>query len=105
MIGPTTAGGSPMPRSLLGLAAAAALALPTGLGAAEPIKVVIIDGQNNHVGRAPTPFLKQVLESSGRFTVDVAPAPSKPQLRQGTTEEDRQKQAEAQELYRKQMTA
>jgi len=36
------------------------------------IKVLIIDGQHNHNWRATTPFLKQVLEKSGRFAVDVS---------------------------------
>jgi type 1 glutamine amidotransferase len=42
--------------------------------AAEPEKicVVIIDGQNNHDWRSTTPILKQALEKSGRFTVDVS---------------------------------
>jgi type 1 glutamine amidotransferase len=36
------------------------------------IKVILIDGQNNHNWRATTPHLKKVLEDSGRFTVDVS---------------------------------
>ncbi len=47
----------------LGLAAASA---------ADKIKVVIIDGQNNHNWRATTPFMKKVLEDGGKFTVDVS---------------------------------
>jgi len=38
----------------------------------EKIRVVIIDGQNNHNWRATTPHLRKVLESSGRFAVDVS---------------------------------
>jgi type 1 glutamine amidotransferase len=38
----------------------------------EKIRVVLIDGQNNHNWRATTPFLKKVLEDSGRFAVDVS---------------------------------
>ena len=41
------------------------------------IKVLIIDGQNNHNWKATTPHLKKVLEDSGRFTVDVATSPAK----------------------------
>jgi type 1 glutamine amidotransferase len=58
--------------------AAALLAAAWFLGplaqSAEPdkIRVVIIDGQNNHDWRATTPHLKRVLEDSGRFTVDVS---------------------------------
>ena len=36
------------------------------------IRVVIIDGQNNHNWKATTPWMKKVLEDSGRFTVAVA---------------------------------
>jgi len=36
------------------------------------IRVVIIDGQNNHNWRATTPWLKKVLEECGKFTVDVS---------------------------------
>ena len=39
------------------------------------IKVLIIDGQNNHDWKATTPVLKNALESSGRFTVDVVTTP------------------------------
>jgi type 1 glutamine amidotransferase len=41
------------------------------------IKVLIIDGQNNHNWRATTPHLKKVLQDCGRFTVDVATAPER----------------------------
>jgi hypothetical protein len=36
------------------------------------IRVVIIDGQNNHDWRSTTPFMKKVLTNSGRFSVDVS---------------------------------
>jgi hypothetical protein len=41
-------------------------------GAASKIRVVIIDGQNNHDWRTTTPHMKKVLEECGRFTVDVS---------------------------------
>jgi uncharacterized protein len=44
------------------------------------IRVVIIDGQNNHNWQATTPVLKKELEDSGRFTVAVATSPAIPQL-------------------------
>ena len=47
--------------------------------AAPPLKVLIIDGQNNHAWKETTPVLKKLLEESGRFTVDVATAPVKGQ--------------------------
>jgi type 1 glutamine amidotransferase len=50
-----------------------------GLGsaqAAEPlIRVLILTGQNNHAWRATTPKLKSILESTGRFSVDVTEHP------------------------------
>ncbi len=39
---------------------------------AEKIRIILIDGQNNHNWRATTPLMKKELESCGRFTVDVA---------------------------------
>jgi type 1 glutamine amidotransferase len=39
---------------------------------ADKIKVLLIDGQNNHKWRETSPVLKQALEKSGRFTVDVS---------------------------------
>lgn len=39
---------------------------------AKKIRVILIDGQNNHNWRATTPLMKKELESCGRFTVDVA---------------------------------
>ena len=57
-----------------------ALTLVTGLfrgaeAAEPPIKVLLIDGQNNHNWRATTPVLKAILEEPGIFSVDVATAP------------------------------
>lgn len=42
---------------------------------AAPIKVLIVDGQNNHDWKATTPVIKKILEESGLFTVDVATSP------------------------------
>jgi type 1 glutamine amidotransferase len=42
---------------------------------AQPIKVLIIDGQNNHAWKETTPVLKEILGSAGRFQVDVATSP------------------------------
>jgi len=38
----------------------------------QPIRVLIVDGQNNHNWKAVTPLLKAALESAKMFTVDVA---------------------------------
>lgn len=43
---------------------------------AEKIKVLIVDGQNNHDWKQMTPFMKAQLEKTGRFAVDVATSPS-----------------------------
>ncbi len=43
----------------------------------EKIKVLIIDGQNNHNWQQTTPVLKKIYEDAGRFTVDVATSPPK----------------------------
>ena len=40
--------------------------------AKDKLRVLIIDGQNNHDWRAMTPFMKKVFEKSGRFSVDVS---------------------------------
>jgi type 1 glutamine amidotransferase len=42
----------------------------------EKLKALIVDGQNNHNWKATTPILKDILESSGRFAVEVATTPA-----------------------------
>lgn len=59
----------------MGLGLAGLFAVATTLRAEEKIKVLIIDGQNNHNWVATTPFMKAYLEKSGRFTVDVTTSP------------------------------
>ena len=54
----------------------AALFLGVNLHAAA-LRALIIDGQNNHDFKSTTPHLKQVLEDTGLFTVDVATTPAK----------------------------
>ncbi|MCP5112217.1 MAG: ThuA domain-containing protein [bacterium] len=49
--------------------------LAVALHAADPLKVLVIDGQNNHKWQETTPVLKRVLEETGRFQVDVATSP------------------------------
>jgi type 1 glutamine amidotransferase len=39
------------------------------------LRVLIVDGQNNHNWQQTTPLLRQMLEKSGRFVVDVATTP------------------------------
>ncbi len=45
---------------------------------AAQLKVLIIDGQNNHAWTATTPVLKQTLENTGLFTVEVTTTPTRP---------------------------
>ncbi len=54
---------------------AVVLLAQAALFAAPPIRVLIVDGQNNHNWRLTTPILKKMLEETGRFTVDVATSP------------------------------
>ena len=56
------------------IAIALVLLLVGGLRA-ETIKVLIVDGQNNHDWKVTTPLMRKALESSGRFAVDVATSP------------------------------
>ena len=62
-------------------------------GSDAKIKVLIIDGQNNHAWATTTPMLKRILEDSGRFTVDVsttsAAAPVAPRLAQAASPEQK----------------
>jgi type 1 glutamine amidotransferase len=57
---------------VVGFAAAAASPARADEKTADKIRVVIIDGQNNHNWRATTPLLKKVLEDSRRFVVEVS---------------------------------
>ena len=53
-----------------------ALALALGpVQGAEKIKVLLIDGQNNHNWRATSPVLLDALRSTGKFEVDVSTSP------------------------------
>jgi len=64
-------------------------ALPAALGfwmamaaaalAQQPIKTLIVDGQNNHNWQETTPILKRLMEETGLFSVDVATSPPKGQ--------------------------
>jgi hypothetical protein len=43
--------------------------------AADPIPVLVVDGQNNHDWARATTILKEILERGGRFRVDVSTTP------------------------------
>ena len=57
-------------------AALLALTLALPLAAADAIKVLIIDGRNNHDWVRTTESCKATLEATGRFKVDVSTAPA-----------------------------
>jgi hypothetical protein len=61
-------------RFLSALVVLGAVALSAGAGD-EKIKVLIIDGQNNHNWQQTTPVLKKILEGTNKFSVDVATSP------------------------------
>ncbi|MCX7886115.1 MAG: PmoA family protein [Verrucomicrobiae bacterium] len=56
-------------------AAAFALVLAGEILAADSIRVLILSGQNNHKWQETTPKLRTILESTGRFVVDVTERP------------------------------
>jgi len=50
------------------------ISLPGGfstLADADPVRVLILSGQNNHDWKSTTPKLKAILEESGRFVVEI----------------------------------
>ena len=57
------------------LLALALLPIVTAATAAETLRLLVVDGQNNHDWKAMTPPMKRALEATGRFTVDVATTP------------------------------
>jgi len=54
----------------------AMLVTPPARSADETIRVLIIDGQNNHNWIDTSPFMKEQLEASGRFEVDISTSPN-----------------------------
>jgi len=66
----------------------------------EKSKVLIVDGQNNHNYKAMTPFMKEQLEKTGLFSVDVSttpPAPPKP-AKNETPEQAAEREKKAEDL-------
>jgi len=51
------------------------LLLCSSLSAADKIKVLLIDGQNNHKWDITSPIMKSVLEATGHFAVTVSTSP------------------------------
>jgi type 1 glutamine amidotransferase len=67
---------------LLGLLATLILAQAPAAVADEKIRVLIIDGQNNHNWKAMTPPMTADLVKSGRFSVEVATTPERKSARE-----------------------
>lgn len=65
-----------MRTTILGLTGLAWLVVGAVAHAEPTLKALVIDGQNNHNWQATTPRIKQHLEDSGLFTVDVATSPA-----------------------------
>jgi len=59
------------------LAPLAALANPPAGAGDAPIPALIVTGENNHDWKYTTPRIRQALEETGRFTVDVTETPAK----------------------------
>jgi uncharacterized protein len=57
------------------LLAAACTQAPLSAADGEKIRVLLIDGQNNHNWQQTTPVLQKQLEASGRFAVEIATSP------------------------------
>ncbi len=57
------------------ISAAVAQPVTAAEAAEKPIKVLLIDGQNNHAWQQTTPAIKQILEGTGQFEVTVATSP------------------------------
>lgn len=55
----------------------AALALVLAAPAAEPIRVLIVNGQNNHDWQTGTKLMRSILTAQGRFSVNVSTTPPK----------------------------
>ncbi len=58
-----------------GVIACVLVAIPGGRAAAEsPLRVLILSGGGDHMGRATTPVLRRILADTGRFDVRVCEA-------------------------------
>jgi len=64
-------------RASLSLGILACLLVGTVTHAAEKVRVLVIDGQNNHTWAPMTAIMKKALTDSGRFDVSVATTPPK----------------------------
>ncbi len=71
---------------------------------AAPIKVLILDGQNNHNWKAMTPFMRGQLEKTGQYTVEVSTTPpSAPSIPGNLSPEQKAKAEQAAEELKPQL--
>ena len=95
-------------RFLSALVLLGAAALSVG-AADEKIKVLIIDGQNNHAWQQTTPVLKKILEGTDKFSVDVATSPPALKLpalpKDATPEQKKEHDSKVEAMRRKQKEA
>jgi type 1 glutamine amidotransferase len=88
-----------LPSLRLTCAALLALVFIAGAHAQGKLKVLIIDGQNNHQWATTTPLLKRILEDTGRFTVEVSTtppsAPAAPRMAKDATPAQKTAQTES----------
>ena len=90
-------------RFLSALVLVCAAAVSAG-AADEKIKVLLVDGQNNHQWQQTTPVLKKILEETGKFSVDVATSPAALKLpplpKDATAEQKKERDAKIAELMK-----
>ena len=66
-------------RRLLAFAFCLLLAASSAHAGDKKIRVVLIDGWNNHQWPLTTPVMKKALEDSGKFTVEISTTPKRNQ--------------------------
>ena len=73
---------------------------------AEKIRVLYVDGQNNHNWKAMTPYMKAQMEKTGLFQVDVVTSPPRaPRPPRNLSESQKAKAAEAARKIREEFQA
>src|SRR5262249_42329406 len=70
---PGDGGGNLMKRRLF--LAALVLLAPGARSAPEKVRVLLLTGANNHQWQLSSPYMKNFLEKTGRFTVEIAEKP------------------------------
>ena len=88
------------------LTVAVALSAMTATAYAKKIRVLYVDGQNNHNWAAMTPFMKAQMEKTGMFKVDVVTSPPRaPRPPKNLSPDQKDKAAKAAEEIRKKFQA